>query len=109
MTRFRKVLVFFACLSALPAYAVDKDAVIGGAVGGGIGAAVGSEVGGREGAIAGSAIGAAIGTAAMTDKESAPSAGRHESVEVSRSGGPPAHAYRTPPGHAKHGKKHKWK
>lgn len=106
-----KNLVLFSCFAVTPAYAVDTDAVLGGAVGGGVGAAVGSEVGGREGAIAGSAIGAAIGTAVMTDdRPSRPVSAR---VEVDNapagSGGPPPHAYRTPPGHAKHGKQHKWK
>ena len=38
---------------AMPAVAVDTDAVIGGALGGAAGAAVGSAIGGRDGAIVG--------------------------------------------------------
>lgn len=48
---------------AVPAYAVDGGAVLGGAIGGGAGAAVGSAVGGKNGAIVGGAIGGATGAA----------------------------------------------
>jgi len=108
---FAKTITVLSCLTALPAYAVDSDAVLGGALGGGVGAAVGSEVGGREGAIAGSAIGAAIGTAVMTDDRSSRPVSARVEVDSApaRRGGPPPHAYSTPPGHAKHGKRHKWK
>ena len=84
--------------------AVDTDAVIGGAIGGGVGAAVGSELGGRSGAIAGSAVGAAVGTAIATDGDDGH--GHREGVHYDDGGrgGPPAHAYREPPGHAKHNK-----
>jgi hypothetical protein len=108
---FSKTLLILSCFSIPAVHAVDSDAVIGGAVGGGVGAAVGSEVGGRDGAIAGSAIGAAIGTAVMTDDKEP----RSNKVYVetdgghAHSGGPPAHAYSTPPGHVKNGKPHKWK
>lgn len=97
-----------AALLTLPAttLAVDTDAVIGGAVGGAVGAAVGSELGGREGAIAGSAAGAAIGTAVATDGDGHESDRVRIEADHRERGGPPAHAYRTPPGHAKH-KKHK--
>jgi len=109
----RNPLKAIILLALLPTtvLAVDTDAVIGGAVGGGVGAAVGSEVGGKEGAIAGSAIGAALGTAVMAS-DSDPHAGKvhvESGSSHSRAGGPPPHAYRTPPGHVKHGKKHKWK
>jgi hypothetical protein len=108
---FSRTLFVLAAFSTAPAYAVDSDAVIGGAIGGGLGAAVGSEVGGREGAIAGSAIGAAIGTAvAADDRDSHEGAIQVEThSDYSRPAGPPPHAYRTPPGHAKHNRQHKWK
>lgn len=86
------------------AVAVDSDAVIGGAVGGAVGAAVGSELGGREGAIAGSAAGAAIGTAVATDGGAEPRHDVRVEADYRERGGPPAHAYREPPGHAKHNK-----
>lgn len=94
-------------LGSATAAAVDGDAVIGGAIGGGLGAAVGSELGGRDGAIAGSALGAAVGTAIATDGEG--NEGHSHRGEVYYSDdhdrrGPPAHAYRVPPGHAKHDK-----
>ena len=111
MKNLGKVMIFCACFPAATALAVDSDAVLGGAVGGGVGAAVGSEVGGKEGAIVGSAVGAAIGTAVMADDDDHHT--DNVQVEVvpasSHPGGPPPHAYGTPPGHAKHGKKHKWK
>ena len=89
--------------------AVDTDAVIGGALGGAAGAAVGSELGGRNGAIAGSAVGAAIGTAITADGDGS-SHGEHDSgsrvhyEDDHDRRGPPAHAYRVPPGHVKNGK-----
>lgn len=92
-------------LGATTASAVDTDAVIGGAIGGGVGAAVGSELGGRSGAIAGSAVGAAFGTAIATDDEDSHQQGEHVYYDNDRRG-PPAHAYREPPGHVKH-KKHR--
>ena len=113
LRHFSKTLFLLSCFSVPSVHAVDSDAVIGGAVGGGVGAAVGSEVGGREGAIAGSAIGAAIGTAVMTDDSETRSNRVYVETDEghghSRSGGPPPHAYGTPPGHAKNGKPHKWK
>ena len=115
MKNLGKAIIFCACFPATTVLAVDSDAVIGGAVGGGVGAAVGSEVGGKEGAIVGSAVGAAIGTAVMADDDHDHGHGHNENVQVqvaptsSHPAGPPPHAYRTPPGHAKHGKKHKWK
>lgn len=51
---------------AVPAFAVDTDAVLGGALGGAAGAAVGSAVGGRDGAIIGAGIGGAAGAAVTT-------------------------------------------
>ena len=65
-----KILAACLALSLAPTtvvFAVDTDAVIGGAVGGGVGAAVGSEIGGKTGAVVGGAVGAAIGTAVMTN------------------------------------------
>ncbi len=107
MKRISGILFSLGLLSATPALAVDGDAVLGGAIGGGVGAAIGSEVGGREGAIAGGAIGAAVGVAVATDDDGKD--GKHViHVEEGHShGGPPAHAYRVPPGHAKHKHKHK--
>lgn len=109
-----KTVCVLSCFAAVPAQAVDRDAVIGGAIGGGVGAAVGSEVGGKEGAIAGSAIGAAIGTAVMAEDDKP----REEKVYVEthteyhddyrRPAGPPPHAYGPPPGHVKNGKARKW-
>ena len=63
-----KQIFFFAALTAFaaPVIAVDKNAVIGGALGGGTGAAVGSAIGGRDGAIIGGAIGGAAGAAIAT-------------------------------------------
>lgn len=90
-------------LGATTANAVDTDAVIGGAIGGGVGAAVGSELGGRNGAIAGSAVGAALGTAIATDDKDSHQQGEHVYYDNDRRG-PPAHAYREPPGHVKHNK-----
>ena len=104
MKKVHALVFSFTLLYSLPSWAVDTDAVLGGAIGGGVGAAVGSEVGGRKGAIAGSAIGAAIGTDVATDghDESKPDVvyvehPHHRHV-------PPGHAYghRIPPGHAKH-------
>lgn len=92
-------------LGSATAAAVDGDAVIGGAIGGGLGAAVGSELGGRNGAIAGGALGAAVGTAIATDDDH--EHGHRGEVYYGDDHdhrGPPAHAYRVPPGHAKHGK-----
>jgi outer membrane lipoprotein SlyB len=51
---------------ALPAAAIDTDAVVGGALGGAAGAAVGSAIGGRDGAIVGAGIGGAAGAAVAT-------------------------------------------
>lgn len=70
-----KRYVIAALLAGLAgsAYAVDGDAVIGGALGGGAGAAIGSAVGGRDGAIIGGAIGGATGAAVATS-------GRKETV-----------------------------
>jgi outer membrane lipoprotein SlyB len=51
---------------AAPAFAVDTNAVLGGAIGGGTGAAVGSALGGRDGAIIGGALGGAAGAAIAT-------------------------------------------
>lgn len=101
-------------LGAATVQAVDSDAVIGGAIGGGVGAAIGSELGGRNGAIAGSAVGAAVGTAVATDGDDGRDGGPAYREADGRAyyddgydrGGPPPHAYREPPGHAKH-RKHK--
>lgn len=108
MKRPHMIILSISLLTSMPAFAVDTDAVLGGAIGGGIGAAVGSEVGGREGAIAGSAVGAAIGTAVATRDKGHQQDERVIYVEDSRRHGPPGHAYghRTPPGHAKHKRKH---
>lgn len=107
MKKIPAILFSLGLLSATPALAVDGDAVLGGAIGGGLGAAVGSEVGGRNGAIAGGAIGAAVGVAVATDGEGH-GGQRVVHIEDGHShGGPPAHAYRVPPGHAKHKHKHK--
>ncbi|MDV3239326.1 MAG: hypothetical protein LOY58_10805 [Gammaproteobacteria bacterium] len=93
-------------LGTAAAQAVDSDAVIGGAIGGGVGAAIGSELGGRNGAIAGGAVGAAVGTAIATDGNDGHDDGRVYYGDGYDRGGPPPHAYREPPGHAKH-RKHK--
>lgn len=99
-----------ALVAAGPVCAVDTDAAIGGAVGGAVGAVVGSELGGRDGAIAGAAVGAAVGTAVATSDEGSARAGDSRvEVSVGGKGGPPPHAWRTPPGHLKNGKPHKWK
>ena len=64
----RKQLLVLAALAtfATSAFAVDTNAVIGGALGGGTGAAVGSAIGGRDGAIIGGALGGAAGAAIAT-------------------------------------------
>lgn len=110
---------------ATAAFAVDTDAVIGGAVGGGLGAAVGSEVGGKAGAVVGAGVGAAVGTAVMANDDDRESRRRtrtnhvqplpqREVVYVEALPPPPRiiHVYeprygRIPLGHAKHWKKHK--
>ena len=63
-----KQLVLFVALAAFatPVFAVDTNAVIGGALGGGTGAAVGSAIGGRDGALIGGALGGAAGAAIAT-------------------------------------------
>lgn len=70
MNKYSKLsgLAMLAAL-AMPAHAVDGDAVIGGALGGAAGAAVGSAIGGRDAAIIGGAIGGAAGTAVMTNNQ----------------------------------------
>lgn len=118
MKQFHAITLTFTLLTALPALAVDTDAVLGGAIGGGVGAAVGSEIGGREGAVVGGALGAAVGTAIATDKDD----GVEEKLVYERAHEPeekvivvkeyhhvpPGHVYRhVPPGHLKH--KHKRK
>lgn len=106
MKRISLILVSLGLLASTPVLAVDGDAVLGGAIGGGLGAAVGSEIGGRNGAIAGGAIGAAVGVAVATDGDDHGGGGHVVHIEEGHShGGPPAHAYRAPPGHVKH--KHK--
>ena len=63
----KQILAFVALATFVaPAFAVDTNAVIGGALGGGTGAAVGSAIGGRDGAIIGGAIGGAAGAAIAT-------------------------------------------
>ena len=64
----RKQLFLLVALAAFatPVFAVDTNAVIGGALGGGTGAAVGSAIGGRDGAIIGGALGGAAGAAIAT-------------------------------------------
>jgi hypothetical protein len=62
--RFAIAVVLASTASTV--YAVDGNAVIGGALGGGAGAAIGSAVGGREGAIIGGAIGGGAGAAVAT-------------------------------------------
>jgi hypothetical protein len=59
-------LVISVSTWAMPAAAIDGDAVIGGALGGAAGAAVGSAVGGRNGAIVGAGVGGAAGAAVAT-------------------------------------------
>jgi hypothetical protein len=110
MKRSHTIVLSLSLLASMPAFAVDTDAVLGGAIGGGIGAAVGSEVGGREGAIVGGAVGAAVGTAVATkDNESRQDKTVIYVEDSHHHNGPPGHAYghRTPPGHAKN--KHKRK
>lgn len=66
MTRKQTLVLFALAALAAPAFAVDGNAVIGGAIGGGTGAAVGSAIGGRDGAIIGGALGGAAGAAIAT-------------------------------------------
>jgi hypothetical protein len=112
-----RVLATGLMIVPMTSLAVDTDAVVGGALGGGLGAAVGSELGNREGAIVGGAIGAGIGTAIFTEDRDRDERHVHEVVvheeEVPHQviyynqyyrPGPPPHAYRVPPGHAKHWK-----
>ncbi len=123
-----KIFAAFLALSLTPttvAFAVDTDAVIGGAVGGGVGAAVGSEIGGKTGAVVGGAVGAAVGTAVMTNDDEKSSSAPTQVIYVEPSPKrevvyieepPPKVIYvqdrrykRVPPGHAKHWKKHAYK
>ena len=62
----KTLAVLYLASLAVPAFAVDGQAVLGGAIGGGTGAAVGSAIGGRDGAIIGGAIGGAAGAAIAT-------------------------------------------
>ena len=66
MTRKHTLVLFALAAFTTPAFAVDGNAVIGGAIGGGTGAAVGSAIGGRDGAIIGGALGGAAGAAIAT-------------------------------------------
>jgi len=108
MKKFHAIIFTSALVFSAPSWAVDTDAVLGGAVGGGLGAAVGSELGGRNGAIVGGAVGAGIGVAIATDD------GGHDNnrqvIYHEYRQAPPGHAYghRIPPGHAKHKHKHKY-
>jgi hypothetical protein len=67
MKRLQAVIFALSLLPCTSLFAVDSDAVLGGAIGGGVGAAIGSKIGGREGAVVGSGVGAAVGTAIATD------------------------------------------
>lgn len=93
MRRHSLIAVLLGIALSGPVLAVDKGAVVGGAVGGGAGAAVGSAIGGRDGAIIGGAIGGATGAAIG----SSDSPGRtekvivKETVVVKEAGGPPGH------------------
>lgn len=78
MKRFAIAVVLAGMASTV--YAVDGNAVLGGALGGGAGAAIGSAVGGRDGAIIGGAIGGAAGTAVATSGSG--SGGHRETVIV---------------------------
>jgi outer membrane lipoprotein SlyB len=70
MKRTLMAILVVSTAVALPAAAVDTDAVVGGALGGAAGAAVGSAIGGREGAIVGAGLGGAAGAAVATsDKQ----------------------------------------
>jgi outer membrane lipoprotein SlyB len=119
MNTHAAITVMSLLVFSTSAFAVDTDAVIGGAIGGGVGAAVGSEVGGRKGAIVGGAVGAAVGTAIATDGQDDPPREKVVYVEDDEPEKqviyvkdyrhvPPGHLYRhVPPGHAKHLRKHK--
>jgi outer membrane lipoprotein SlyB len=119
MNTHAAITVMSLLVFSASAFAVDTDAVIGGAIGGGVGAAVGSEVGGRKGAIVGGAVGAAVGTAIATDGRDKPAREKVVYVEDDEPEKkviyvkdyrhvPPGHLYRhVPPGHAKHLRKHK--
>lgn len=65
MKRISPLLLSASLLAAaaMPVYAADTGAIIGGAIGGATGAAVGQNVGGSNGAIIGAAIGGATGAA----------------------------------------------
>ena len=109
--RLSATLLSLSLCIAVPAFAVDTGAVLGGAIGGGVGAAVGSEVGGREGAIIGGAVGGGVGAAIGTHDNGPKQEKTVIYVEKPHHDGPPGHAYghRIPPGHAKHKHKHKHK
>ena len=127
MNRIAAVCFALVLAPATAVFAVDTDAVVGGAAGGGLGAAVGSEVGGKTGAVVGAGVGAAVGTAVMADDKDRESRRQtssnqvqprpqREVVYVEALPPPPRiiHVYeprygRIPPGHAKHWKKHKKK
>ena len=99
-----RILCLLAFSSTVPVYAVDSDAVIGGAIGGGLGAAVGSEVGGKEGAIVGGAIGGAVGAAIGASDEKETVVVKEKVIVKESEYEPTGH----PPGHSR-GKKVGWK
>ncbi|GAB6050840.1 hypothetical protein JCM16106_16890 [Hydrogenophilus islandicus] len=66
MKRTVLTAVFFSTVGLTQAFALDTDAVVGGALGGAAGAVVGSALGGREGAVIGAGLGGATGAAIAT-------------------------------------------
>jgi len=101
-TALLTALVISVSTWAMPAAAIDGDAVIGGALGGAAGAAVGSAVGGRNGAIVGAGIGGAAGAAVATSGKQE----RHREVVYVEDD---HHDHGKHKGHHKHKYKHKHK
>lgn len=106
-----KPLAILAACAAFthPAYAVDTNAVVGGAIGGGAGAAIGSSIGGREGAIIGGAIGGAAGAAIATSDSKPPRTVTREVIVEHEIHGKDRHDNGLHLGHHKHKHKHKHK
>jgi outer membrane lipoprotein SlyB len=77
----KAIMVMYLIFLAVPALAIDGEAVLGGAIGGGTGAAIGSAVGGRDGAIIGGAIGGAAGAGIATSGRE-PTRYRHKTHQV---------------------------
>jgi outer membrane lipoprotein SlyB len=100
MKRTLLTVLLLSSAGLTPAFALDTDAVVGGALGGAAGAAVGSAVEGREGAVIGAGLGGAAGAAIATKDQ--PKRVKKEVIYVEEPHDRGLHL-----GHHKHKHKHK--